>query len=178
MPLRSRALVTTMLAFLPGSALLAQESKPRVLSPRDTTAQTIGPAHLMIDYGRPSKRRREIFGTLVPYGVVWRTGANAATQLETTHALAIGSAVVPPGKYSIWTIPSRSQDWLLVINRQTGQWGTAYDPAQDLARIPIRTQRVRDAAERFTIEIETPGREGLIKLTWANTQALVPFTVR
>jgi hypothetical protein len=173
----SRGLVTMTLALLPGSVLPAQESKPRILSPRDTTAQTIGQAHLIVDYGRPSKRRREIFGALVPYGVVWRTGANEATHFRTDRDVTIGGARVPRGTYTLWTIPA-PEGWTLIVNRATGQWGTDYDKSQDLARIPMKLKTLSEPVEQFTIAIEPEGNgSGVLAMTWDMTRATVPIRV-
>ena len=172
----SRAIVATTLALAPQIAF-AQESKPRILSPRDTTAQTIGSAHLVVDYGRPSKRRREIFGGLVPFGAVWRTGANEATHFRTDRDLVIGTIRVPRGTYTLWTIPGRDS-WTLIINRQTGQWGTDYDKSRDLGRTPMKVAAVRQPVEQFTIAI-TPARSGsaVLTMTWDTTQASIPIQV-
>jgi Protein of unknown function (DUF2911) len=173
----SRGLITTMLAFLPGYTLLSQESKPRVLSPRDTTSQTIAQAHLVVDYGRPSKRRREIFGALVPYDVVWRTGANEATHLRTDRDITIGGARIPRGTYTLWTIPARD-GWTLIVNRETGQWGTDYDKSQDLARIPMKVAMLSEPVEQFTIAIEPASNgSGVLALTWDTTRATVLIRV-
>src|SRR5688572_20070107 len=172
----SRALVVTTLAFMPGVAL-AQQSAPRMLSPRDTTAQTIGPAHLLVDYGRPSKRRREIFGSLVPYDALWRTGANEATHFRTDRDLTIGTIRVPRGTYTLWTIPARD-GWTLIVNRQTGQWGTDYDKTQDLGRTQMKVAPLSEPVEQFTIAIE-PARNGsrVLAMRWDTTQATVPIRV-
>jgi hypothetical protein len=176
MSFSARALVVTALAFLPGFAL-AQESKPRILSPRDTTAQTIGSAHLVVDYGRPSKRRREIFGSLVPFGTVWRTGANEATHFRTDRDLTIGTIRVPRGTYTLWTIPS-SEGWTLIVNRQTGQWGTDYDKSKDLGRTAMKVGALSSPVEQFTIAIEAmDGSSGVLSLRWDTTQASVPIRV-
>lgn len=176
MSFRSRALVVTTLALLPGLAL-AQESRPRLLSPRDTTEQTIGAAHLVVDYGRPSKRRREIFGSLVPYDALWRTGANEATHFRTDRDLMIGTLRVPRGTYTLWTIPARD-GWTLIVNRQTGQWGTDYDKARDLGRTRMTVATLREPVERFEIAIErTRDGSGLLIMRWDTTQASVPIHV-
>jgi hypothetical protein len=172
----SRALVVTTLAFSPGSAL-AQDIKPRVPSPRDTTSQTIGSARLTVDYGRPSKRRREIFGALVPYGAVWRTGANEATHLRTDRELTIGTMRVPRGTYTLWTIPA-PDGWTLIVNRQTGQWGTDYDKTQDLGRAAMKVRTLSAPVERFTIVIEPAGQvAGVLTMIWDTTQASIPIRV-
>ena len=176
MSLLSRVLVMGALLFAPGVAL-AQQGAPRILSPRDTAAQTIGTAHLVVDYGRPSKRRREIFGGLVPSDAVWRTGANEATHFSTDRDLTIGSIRVPRGTYTLWTIPARDA-WTLIINRQTGQWGTDYDKTKDVGRTSMKVSTLTAPVEQFTIAIE-PARDdaGLLIMRWDTTQASIPIHV-
>ena len=172
----SRALIVT-LALVPGYSLLAQESKARVLSPRDSTTQAIGAATVSVNYGRPSKRGREIFGALVPYGVVWRTGANQATHFRSDYDLTVGSVRVPRGTYTLWTIPDK-ESWTLIINRVTGQWGTDYDKTQDLGRIPMKVATLREPVEQFTIAITPTGNAtGLLTMTWDTTEASAPIRV-
>jgi hypothetical protein len=147
------------------------------LSPRDTARAIISGAVMLIDYGRPATRGREIFGQVVPFNEVWRTGANAATQFEFTRDIVINGVAVPAGKYSLWTIPTRAR-WQLVLNKQVGQWGTVYDSAQDFARIQITTEIVNDPVERFTVRIDPTPAGGLIRMSWDRTQVRIPFTVR
>lgn len=176
MSLLSRALVVGALLCAPGVAL-AQQGAPRILSPRDTAAQTIGPAHLVVDYGRPSKRRREIFGGLVPFDAVWRTGANEATHFRTDRDLTIGSIRVPRGTYTLWTIPARDA-WTLIINRQTGQWGTDYDKTKDVGRTPMNLSTLTAPVEQFTIAIEAArDGSGLLTMRWDTTEASIPIHV-
>ena len=110
-----------------------------------------------IDYSRPSMRGRKIFGGLVPYGQVWRTGANSATSLKTDANLTIGGAAVPAGSYTLYTIPSET-GWKLIINKQTGQWGTEYDEKQDLARVDMKVAKNATPTEQFTISLRQDGR--------------------
>ena len=149
------------------------------LSPRDTTRATIGSAQILVDYGRPTARGRRVWGnTGVLNDSIWRTGANAATQFRTSAPLVIGGRTVPAGTYTLWTlaIPGRYQ---LIINKQTGQWGTVYDPAQDLMRVPLQSRALSPALDRFTIVVEpTGGSAGMIRLRWDNTELSVPFTVQ
>jgi DUF2911 family protein len=148
-----------------------------VLSPRDTVRAEINGAHLMIDYGRPSVRGRTIFGSVVRWDSVWRTGANAATQLMTDKELQFGSVVVPPGTYSLFSVPAASK-WMLIINTQHGQWGTNYDQSKDLARIPMEVKTRDELVERFTFEVTSKGNEGQIRFMWEHTEGAIPFTVR
>ena len=148
------------------------------LSPRDTVHAMIGNAMVMVDYGRPHQRGRRIFGTVVPYGEVWRTGANAATQLITDHALVIGGTTVPAGTYTLWTLPSTTGAQL-IINKQHGQWGTDYDPAQDLVRLPMKQAALPAPVEQFTIALDPSGTTGgTLRLQWEGTEYSIPFTVR
>jgi hypothetical protein len=162
------------------SAFAAAEGGGRrlTMSVRDTARATVGRANVLVDYGRPLRRGRTIFGGIVPFDTVWRTGANAATQFRTDVDLSMGGVTVPAGTYTLWTVPSRGGPWKLVVNRQTGQWGTVYDPAQDLARIDLRTETVETPVERFTITVEPQGGGGVLALAWDRTRAWVPFTVR
>jgi hypothetical protein len=146
------------------------------LSPRDTVRATVGPGHLLVDYGRPRKRGREIFGNVVPWNQVWRTGANAATQLTTDVPLSLGGANVPAGTYTLWTLPSPIGA-KLIINRQTGQWGTEYDSTQDLARVALERERLPAAVDQFTIRVDSTASGGVLRLEWDSTGFRVPFIV-
>mgnify|MGYP003577116907 CR=1 FL=1 len=143
------------------------------LSPRDTARGTIAGAELWVDYSRPSLRGRQIFGALEPWDKVWRTGANAATQLNTPVDLVIGGAAVPAGKYTLWTLPSPS-GWKLIINKQTGQWGTAYDATQDLVRVDAKVETLAAPVEQFKIEFEPVTNPGALTFTWDRTRYSVP----
>lgn len=149
-----------------------------MLSPRDTVIVSgAGGATLWIDYGRPAKRGRVVFGSVVPYGEVWRTGANAATQFKTDKALVFGNTVVPAGFYTLWTIPS-PEGWKLIVNSETGQWGTAHKAAMDLVTIDMKTSALPQAVERFTITVEPNPQGGVLNLDWDTTRASVTFTVQ
>ncbi|HEX4750196.1 MAG TPA: DUF2911 domain-containing protein [Bryobacteraceae bacterium] len=111
-------LLSSGLAFLVSAIIAAQGNRP---SPPATADVTLAGKQIVIKYSRPSMRGRKIMGDIVPYGQVWRTGANEATTLITPVALRIGTASVPPGEYTLWTLPAES-GWKLIINKQTGQW--------------------------------------------------------
>ncbi len=148
-----------------------------VLSPRDTVNATIGGAALWVDYGRPAKRGRMVFGGIVPWGEVWRTGANAATQFRTDRALDFGGTVVPPGTYTLWSVPSPG-GWKLLVNDQTGQWGTEHHPDRDRYTIDLATSPLQREVERFTITIVPEGAGGAIQLDWDTTRATARFAVK
>jgi hypothetical protein len=136
---------------------------------------TIGDATVAVHYSRPSMRGRAIFGGVVPWSKVWRTGANEATLLETSTDLDIGGTMIPAGKYSLWTIPSPTR-WTLIVNRNTGQWGTEYDAKHDLARLDMQVERLSKPVEQFTIAIEPQGDRGVLNLDWARTRVWIPLS--
>jgi len=154
---------------------LASQARAQA-SPRDTTRAVVAGANLIVDYGRPSKRGREIFGGLVPFDRVWRTGANQATHLVTDKPLMFGSTMVPAGTYTLYTLPT-ADGWHLIINRQTGQWGTTYDESQDHARVAMQVATLPDVVEQFTIKIESVSGGGVLRLEWDKTVASIPFMV-
>jgi hypothetical protein len=148
--------------------MLAQNGP--LASPRDTTRDTIGAAHVLVDYGRPSKRGRVIFSDLVPYGEVWRTGANAATTLVTDKDLTIGKLAVPAGTYTLYTIPAAAS-WQLIINKEIGQWGLTYHQELDLGRVPMAVSSTKMPVEKFLIDF-TPG---MMRFQWDTTVVQVPI---
>jgi hypothetical protein len=147
------------------------------LSTRDTAQATVAGAELMVDYGRPSARGRQILGAVVPYGEVWRTGANQATQLTTSRALQAGGTTIPAGTYTLWTLPTED-GVTLIINRQTGQWGTIYDSTQDLARVPMEVTEAAAPVEQFTVKVEPGPNGGALVMQWQTFVWRLPFTVR
>lgn len=147
------------------------------LSPRDSAVVTVAGARLETNYSRPSKRGRVVFGGIVPWNRVWRTGANLSTHFTTDRPLAFGATVVPAGRYTLFTLPAQN-GWTLIISKQTGQWGTEYDGAHDLARIPMRTRSLAPAVEQFTMIVEPRARGGILRLQWDTTEAYAEFTVR
>jgi hypothetical protein len=150
-----------------------------VLSPRDTVRVAgAGGANLWIDYGRPGKRGRTVFGGVVPWGEVWRTGANAATQFRTDRALDFGNGiVVPAGFYTLWSLPTPG-GWKLIVNSQTGQWGTQHDAAKDLYTVELEHGTLPEVAERFTIAVEPTATGGVLHLDWDQTRGSAAFTTK
>lgn len=146
------------------------------LSPRDSVTGTLGGATVNVAYGRPAMRGRRIMGQVVPFGQVWRTGANEATAFRTDRDVMIGGTRVPAGSYTLWTIPG-PETWTLIVNRQTGQWGTVYDPAQDLARIPVQASlESGPPVELLTMRLFPDGEGGMIVIAWEATTVAIPIT--
>jgi hypothetical protein len=173
---RRAFVVSAVVAALVAPAGLVAAQQKRA-SPHDTVKATIDGATISITYGRPYTKGRKIFGGLVPYGQVWRTGADEATILETDKALMFGALHLNPGKYSLYSVVDEKQ-WRLVVNKQVGQWGTEYSQAQDLGRVPMKTETLPAAVEQLTIAIEKnpAGKGGQIVITWDTTKATLPFT--
>jgi hypothetical protein len=156
---------------------LADAQQP-LLSPRDSVEMSFNGKKISVNYGRPSIRGRKIMGGLVPFDKVWRTGANEATAFVTEVDLTIEGVEVSKGSYTLYTLPSEKQ-WRIIINKQTGQWGTVYNQEMDLARIPMRKRMVREPVEKFTIALEKNGNSsGVLRLTWEKTSVWVNFKVK
>ena len=149
----------------------------RELSPRDTARGRIGSVAVAVDYGRPLRRGRVLLGGLIPYGQVWRTGANAATQLSITAPMRAAGVRLDSGTYTLWTLPSADRVQL-IVNRQTGQWGTSYGSEYDVARVLMRSDSVPSNVERFTIRVESEGPRGgagRLVMEWGTLQWSVPL---
>lgn len=145
------------------------------LSPADTVRAMVAGANLTVIYSRPALRGRDP-EVLTPNGQVWRTGANAATELRTDRPLRFGSVSLAPGSYSIFTIPDTA-GWTLILNAQTGQSGLAYDESQDVGRVAMTVSRPPEFADRLAISIEPASGGGVLRIRWAGTEADAGFTV-
>jgi hypothetical protein len=182
------ALVIAALA-LSASPLMAQQKR---VSPHDTISTVIDGSRVTIVYGRPytkdphSGEARKIWGSLVPYGQIWRTGSDEATLLITQKPLAVGDKTIPAGAYTLWTLPNEDGTAKLAVNKQIGQWGASrgdikeiYDEANDVARIDLKKDATDKPVDQFTMAIEkNPSGGGLLKMMWENTQFSVPFAVK
>lgn len=147
------------------------------LSGRHEHTVSLNGATITVDFGTPAKRGRTIFGALVPYGQVWRTGANQATHFTTDRDLMIGEVAVPAGTYTLFSIPE-ADGGLLIINTQTGQGGTTYNEDRDLGRIPMIRETLVDSEEIFNIAIEERSPNAMLQLRWDQTAYSVPLTVK
>src|SRR5690242_1866056 len=170
-----RHIAVAAFVFLLTMSLSAQQQdKSKRPSPPGTAQVSFADGKkVTIDYSRPYAKGRKIMGGLVPYGQVWRTGANEATLLKTDSDLVIGGTAVPAGSYTLWTLPSENS-WKLIINKQTGQWGTNYDQSQDLARVDMNVSSLQQPVEQFTISFEQKGSDAAqLNLQWEKTQASI-----
>jgi len=129
-----------------------------------------------IDYSSPRAKGRKVFGELVPYGEVWRTGANEATTFVTDANLSIGGTDVPAGSYTIFTIPNPNT-WTLIINKKTGEWGIPYKYKEDeLGRVGMKVSPTSSPVENFTIAFDQKGNSCTLTMSWENTQASVDIS--
>jgi hypothetical protein len=169
-----KSFLIILTGILASGSSLAQQP---LLSPRDSTQIVFNGKRIFIDYGAPSKRGREIFGSLVPYTRWWRTGANEATSFRTDFDLLVGDTVLPKGAYTLYTLPSEKQ-WKLIINNQTGQWGTVYVPEMDFLRVPMKIKKVGDVAERMKITLERKNDNGAtLKIRWDRLLVWADFKI-
>ena len=160
------------------------------LSPPDSVRADVGGTHIAIDYGRPAMRNRKIFGGVVAWDQVWRTGANFATRFSTSADLVIGGKTIPKGTYTLWTLPSRG-GWQFIVNKQTlvpcqgeactlpsraRMWGTEYTADSDLVRVDVKTEPLPQPVEQFIIAVVPQGKGGVIRMDWETTRILIPFT--
>jgi hypothetical protein len=177
-------LIIGMLAI----GLLPSMAQQKRTSPHETVGAVIDGNRLTIVYGRPYTKSprtgevRKIWGGLVPYGEVWRTGADEATLLITQKPISFGATVIPAGAYTLWTLPASDGSARLIVNKQIGQWGVgrgSYDEAQDLARIDLKADVLTAPVDQFTMAIaKNPDGGGILKLSWENTQFSAAFTVQ
>ncbi|HKM65956.1 MAG TPA: DUF2911 domain-containing protein [Candidatus Acidoferrum sp.] len=154
--------------------VVAQQDKSKRPSPPAQATWDLGGGKSMtIDYSSPRAKGRKIYGELVPFGQVWRTGANESTTLVTPVDLAIGGTTVPAGSYTIFTIPNKDK-WTLIISKKTGEWGTDYPGASnDLARVDMKVSTLPSAVENFTISFEKAGMGANLNIDWETTRASV-----
>jgi len=161
---------TWMICLAAGVALAA----PQYTSPAATASVAFGDKQVRISYHAPSMHGRQIFGGLVPYGQVWRAGANQATLLHTDVDLMIGNLTVPKGDYSLYVLPAE-KEWTLIVNSQTGQWGithggaTTEDPAKDVGRVAMKLAKPAAPVETFAITLAKDS----LSMSWENTVATV-----
>ncbi len=176
--LKNTLAVTTLLllATLP---LHAQEKKR--VSPHETVSATMAGAEIKIVYGRPytknpkSSEMRKIWGGLVPYGEVWRMGADEATLLTADHDIVLGETKIPAGSYSLYLQPEENGPAKLIVNKQTGQWGTKHDKSQDFATIEMKKSSLDSAVDQFTIKLEKDSNGGMLHLLWEKTEYSAPI---
>jgi len=153
-----------------------QDKSKRPSPPAQAQCKFSDSKMITIEYSSPRMKGRKIFGGLVPYGEVWRTGANEATTFITNADLTVGGKDVPAGKYTIFTVPEQDK-WTLILNKHTGEWGIPYNyQSEELARIPMQVSKTASPVENFTINFQQGGGECTLQMSWENTQASVKLS--
>jgi hypothetical protein len=179
----------TLVDASPPMAQAAKKKQRQRVSPHETINAVIDGDEVKLVYGRPytvkpgTTEVRKIWGGLVPYGQVWRTGADEATLFTTAKPIMIGDFSLPAGTYSLFTIPAADGSAKLIINKKTGQWGIPYDEskeaANELTRIPLKKDDLDRNVDQFTMAIDKgPSGGGVLKMMWEKTEYSVPFTVK
>ncbi len=170
--------VSVVLLFILSFTLLAaaqQDKSKRPSPPAQAQCRLPDGKAITVDYSSPRLKGRKVGGEVAPYGEVWRTGANEATTFVTTANLSVEGKDVPAGSYTIFTVPGQDQ-WTLIINKKTGEWGIPYHYESDeLARVPMQVGKTSAPVENFTISFDQSGGCTL-QLSWGDTQASVKFT--
>ena len=178
--MKKRVLAVILIIFAIAAvttAAFAQEDKSQRPSP-PAQAQCKLPdgKAITVDYSSPRAKGRKIFGGLVPYGEVWRLGANEATTFVVSSDVTVGGTKVPAGSYTLFAVPNADK-WKLVISKKTGEWGTKYaGPDSDLARVGMKTSALPSAMENFTITFDKTGSGCTMRVEWEKTRASVDIT--
>jgi hypothetical protein len=160
---------------------MGQDKSKRPSPPAGAECKFSDGKTIKVDYSSPRAKGRKIFGdasekALVPYGEVWRTGANDATTFVTDTNVMVGGKAVPAGSYTIFTVP-KANEWWLVISKKTGEWGTDYPgEKEDLVRAPMKVSKTSAPVENFTIAFDQSGSKCILRMEWENTRASVEIT--
>lgn len=165
------------LLLLTSSTLMSQINKPS-LSPRIVTEQKVGLANVTLDYGQPNKQGRQVFGGLIPYGRLWRTGANASTKVTIDREVSLAGNLVPAGTYGLYSIPGK-KEWTIILHKNSGLWGAGgYDQANDLLRFTTPAIELKDTRETFAIYFENFNTNGGdMVIAWENAKVAIPLFV-
>jgi tetratricopeptide (TPR) repeat protein len=172
-----KKLIIIALAFC-SIQINAQGLKTPAKSPLASVKQAVGLGDVSIEYSRPSKSGRTVFGDVVPFGELWRTGANASTKMTFTEDVKVNGQALKAGTYAVFTIPNK-EDWTIIFNKNLTLWGSdGYSENEDAARILVKTQKISDLVETFTIQFtNTKTTQLTTEFTWENTKVSFDITV-
>lgn len=172
--MRARSILLLLL-FSGTFTLEAQEMLKLRPSPLAIAAVRYQVHYVKITYSQPQKKNREIFGELVPYGKIWRTGANEATEITTTKDILVNNILLKAGTYSLFTIPEKDK-WTIVINTDVGMWGAYnYNPKKDLWRFEVPSQTTDRIYDAFTISFDQRNELADLLIMWDNVKVSIPF---
>lgn len=176
---RRRVLITSsVLAILIILFLYGWRRYTRSWSPKNSRKYTKKDFKIEVFYNQPSKRDREIFGNLVPFGKVWRTGANEATELEFNQDINFGDKPLKAGRYTLFTIPHKKV-WTIILNQKLGQWGAfKYRAEDDVLRTKIPSELKNETTETFTIDFIEKKENILMRLHWDKTNVDIPIEIK
>ena len=146
-------------------------------NPRGKAETDLSGKKVSVEYGQPGLKGRDMLAE-APVGTVWRTGADKSTTFTTDADLVFGSTTIPMGSYSLFTKRTADKTWSLVLNKQTGQWGTEHDASQDLASVPLTWEQKDSGPELFTIELSSSGASGTLRLLWGKHLLTTPFKAK
>ena len=154
----------------------AQQLKTPAPSPTQTVQQDFGISSIQLIYSRPSMKGRKIFGDLVPFNKVWRTGANAATRVKFADDVIFGGQPLKAGEYALYTVP-KENEWEVIINKGSANWGTDYKQEDDILRAKAKPVKLNDAVETFTMQFDNlKSNSADLKIMWEKTAVAVPIT--
>ena len=148
------------------------------LSPQIKVEQNVGLAKISLEYGRPGAKDRKIFGSLIPYGKVWRTGANSSTKMHISNDLSLNGHKIPAGSYGLYSIPGE-KEWTIIIHKNTKLWGAGgYNPSDDLIRFKVPVIKLKDKQETLNIAFENFNANGAdLTIEWENSKVAIPVFV-
>lgn len=161
--------VAALVALFFGFRAFTKSKSPAEIAKFDQNGLTV-----QVDYCRPYKKGREVFGKLLPYGEVWRTGANEATIFDVKQDIKIADKTLKAGKYTLWTVPN-AEKWTIVLNSETGQWGTMYNDKADVLRVDVPVGKSAEMMEQFKINFAAAEGGADMILSWDNTEVKVPI---
>ncbi len=172
--------IYTIIPFLMGLFCLSvsgQAFHMPAASPHVTIDQAFSTSFIKLDYSRPSKNGRKVFGALIPYGQVWRTGANATTKITFGEEVNFGGEVVEPGEYALYTIPGETS-WQVLLNKGVDNWGAdGFDAQENLVEIEVPVERLDRVQESFALSLESLSKDkAVLRLDWDDTRIEVPIT--
>jgi Protein of unknown function (DUF2911) len=174
--MRKLLIISSTFALVLATAFIVcaqQDKSKRPSPPASATCELAGGKSITIDYSSPRMRGRKIYGGLVPFSEVWRTGANEATTFVTTADLMVGGEHVPAGSYTLFTLPEKDK-WTLIISKKTGEWGIPYPGEKfDFVRIPMKVSSLPSDVEDFTISFDKKGSGCTVRMDWEKTRASI-----
>jgi Protein of unknown function (DUF2911) len=176
--MRKRIILPTLLTLVFTTAAFAQTGKSRPSPAASAGCDLGGGKTIKTDYSSPHMKGRKIYGDLVPFGEVWRTGANDATTFVTSADVVVGGKTIPAGSYTLFTVPAADK-WTLIVNKKTGEWGIPYKYESDeLARVDMKVSKLPSPLENLTIAYQKAGSGCTLRIDWETTRASVDIAAK